>query len=1131
MLNKLLVLVLSFLISYTAYAQNAWNNLTLPPMLNTAITSYANSGGDFYLGTNGQGVFYTNDSGQTWSNNSPAVMFTGPITKLLINPTGGVFAFGGNGIYSTTDKGMSWVPLTPIPQSDGTLQCEAISPKGTLAIGTNLGIFIYTTTPNGSGWRAIYDMIGSIDVRTIFFNQNEQIFLSGIFQQNPTIYLTDVNGRSYTKIVNNITEPPLVTDFTMDTSGIVFAAVGSSIYQFDNAANLWTLLTNTGQSAISKIRTSGTNYIIVVCDVLIKIFDRKAKIWEPDSPSLNFNGSIIDISIDGNNNVHVITNNAISISQGGVDGIIRLILSNYFIVKDDLGNPMKNKTFALYKASCDNNQVFLQNITTNKNGGFYLNYNYYSLQALDQIKLEKLVYTKYAVKTGHEEFGNKMYDVYLNNMQYDGAGNPSYYPLNNNNQQTIYMSHTMIHRFLVVSVEWEAKKEYLDTLASWCKLMSNFLYDVTDGQLYVEGISINDNFEKWYQADIRIFASNLVWPNSAVGGINHPDADQAQVRLPRRWYGNSDDTRNYDEKDWWLNWGDWYDDLFMSSTIAHELGHYMFGFYDEYVWTDPNKAKSLPNGYNMGFMQYQYQNAPDWSSEMSDPDRYYNPDFKYTAQFAYNGSDCWTQFKNSYQGYYNDTYGDQIWIPIKMPTDRTLDVGYSFLRGPMDYKTGQNQCSMIPLVQVNIHDVNLGSGDYLFTATDQYSNPLPKADVYDYAPLFKTYIKKDYQGETADNGTMIVVGANVNDEIIVATQVPVNLGLLGTFYEYYFQTFIVNSVSGAKENINITQANNVLQLSPVKDNTKLVNTMKYDLQGNVTLNIFTDKNFNSMPTIDFPLSNDSLKNYTLVFDNQKSLYNLKITDPVAEQGTLLLKTTDSASKPFSILFNYQISNFGKNIFAPGGTAELILDSNNSQIEKISALSSNFTPIRTGVGDNTKQAGSVVSFSTAPGSILPSTQNLLNLRYSRNNLTIKEEASLSIFKWDENKLTWNKLNSIIDTSTQVITTPLNSDGTYAAFTTISPTGLLDNNTDYFSLDAYPNPIINTAKIEFYLPQSGFTTLSLYNALGQELITFVNSNLESGKQDYNLDGSGLSAGVYYLRLKVDNSIAIKKVEIIK
>jgi hypothetical protein len=408
---------------------------------------------------------------------------------------------------------------------------------------------------------------------------------------------------------------------------------------------------------------------------------------------------------------------------------------------------------------------------------------------------------------------------------------------------------------------------------------------------------------------------------------------------------------------------------------------------------------------------------------------------------------------------------------------------------------------------------------------------LPKADVYDYAPLFKTYIKKDYQGETADNGTMIVVGANVNDEIIVATQVPVNLGLLGTFYEYYFQTFIVNSVSGAKENINITQANNVLQLSPVKDNTKLVNTMKYDLQGNVTLNIFTDKNFNSMPTIDFPLSNDSLKNYTLVFDNQKSLYNLKITDPVAEQGTLLLKTTDSASKPFSILFNYQISNFGKNIFAPGGTAELILDSNNSQIEKISALSSNFTPIRTGVGDNTKQAGSVVSFSTAPGSILPSTQNLLNLRYSRNNLTIKEEASLSIFKWDENKLTWNKLNSIIDTSTQVITTPLNSDGTYAAFTTISPTGLLDNNTDYFSLDAYPNPIINTAKIEFYLPQSGFTTLSLYNALGQELITFVNSNLESGKQDYNLDGSGLSAGVYYLRLKVDNSIAIKKVEIIK
>ena len=1133
MFKNLIFLIFFAFSTYTAFSQDssAWANMTLPANLSSDITAFSQSGNEVYLGTNGQGVFSSNDGGNTWINNSNAAIMGDGINGILIglNKT---YITGKNAVYMTSDNGSSWNEISTFPKDDGSIQCAALSIGGNLAIGTPASVWYYSENVDGWFWYKLNIQYGPMDVRAMKFNQNEQLFLTCIHRQSPEIYLVDPKGQmTFLEIVKDIRESPLASFFDMNANGVMFCSVGKSFYQFEYASNLWTLFTESPQKNVRRFKFAGNGNLLSFDDLNLRIFDPKGNQWLPDSPILNFDDSVIDAIIDASDVVKIIRKRAILISIGPVDKIISFIFSKYFIVKDAQGALMRHKTFVLYKASCDNNQSGLGTITTNYSGGFYLNYNYYSLHTGDQIKLEKLVYTEYAVKTGHSQMGNKMYDVYLNNMKYDGVGNPHYYSLTDDNTQTIFMDHSCIHRFLVFSVEWEAKRAYMDTVASWSRLMSNFLWDVTDGQLYVERVDIFDNYQRWYQADMRFYANNLVWPNSAVNGVYSIDSRGDQVRMPRRWLGNTDGTRNWSARNDWFTYDDRSLQLFMSSTMAHELGHYMFSFYDEYVWVDTNKAKLLPAGYNMGFMQYQYQNAPDWSSEMSDPDRYSNPNYRYTAQWAYNGSDCWTQFRNKYQGYYADPDGgDDIWVPIVFPKDRSLSGGLGFLRGPADYLYNQTQCNVISNTETNVYDQYFSAGDFKFTIVDEHGNPMAKADVTDMVPFFSTYLVKTQQGESADNGKMTVVGANVNDVIFISAKRELDFGIIKVPW-FYFYAVTVTAVTGAKDNDDQIQDEQIIQIFPVKSDNRLVNSMKYDFSGNISLDLFTNKKFSSNPSIDIMLKDSTVKNYNLIFNAQKTVYSTQITEAVPDEGTFLFNTKDSADKPFSIFFNYRISDFGKNVLAPGGVAEIVLDTKNSEIERISALSSDFFPLKNGISASAKQAGFLVSFSSAPGQLSQGTINILNIRYSKTELTTEDELSLSIFKWDEDNLVWNKMPGNVDTTNGIVSTQISSMGTYAAFTTNNTVGVNDYDIGSFSLGAYPNPFTNSAKVDFFMPTAGFVSLKMYNALGDEVMTLANSNLEYGKHVYNLDGSQLPSGVYYLTMKANNQTITKKIVLVK
>ena len=79
--------------------------------------------------------------------------------------------------------------------------------------------------------------------------------------------------------------------------------------------------------------------------------------------------------------------------------------------------------------------------------------------------------------------------------------------------------------------------------------------------------------------------------------------------------------------------------------------------------------------------------------------------------------------------------------------------------------------------------------------------------------------------------------------------------------------------------------------------------------------------------------------------------------------------------------------------------------------------------------------------------------------------------------------------------------------------------------------YPNPFNPTTNIQFELPHSGYTTLKIYNSLGQLVQTLADSFLSAGNHLYNFDANNHASGVYFYQLRFGNEIMTRKMILLK
>ena len=92
------------------------------------------------------------------------------------------------------------------------------------------------------------------------------------------------------------------------------------------------------------------------------------------------------------------------------------------------------------------------------------------------------------------------------------------------------------------------------------------------------------------------------------------------------------------------------------------------------------------------------------------------------------------------------------------------------------------------------------------------------------------------------------------------------------------------------------------------------------------------------------------------------------------------------------------------------------------------------------------------------------------------------------------------------------------------------------TDFALAQNYPNPFNPTTIIEFDVPVRSHVTLTVYNMLGQRVVTLVDQDRDAGfhQVDWNgrsASGNSVSSGIYFYKLEADSFVQTKKMMLLK
>ncbi|TAL70835.1 MAG: T9SS type A sorting domain-containing protein [Bacteroidetes bacterium] len=1071
-----------------------WSKLNFPDNINGVITSLDVRGDNIMVGTDMEGFFVSRDKGRTFSNMGDSLR--GKRISEIVERRSHLYAVADNNIYRSDDGGLNWILIGLNEPTQEIIKCIFISENEEILVGTNQNL--YSTENGGKSWEVLTTELKQVNCLAVTMNEKGLIFLSfSRGGERIDLYRTSDHGNNWEEKEKGIETLPQVSSFSLRGNN-VYASIYYNVYLTGNDGEDWIKLPGGFQYPIDKVEVSRDEYLVARMGKRISVYDKEKGEWRQDDGEMDFKDTIRVSDTDDEDNVFIGTDKEIWMSLGDIKIFVDFYPGYNIIVKDMNDEWISNKLFYVIK-----NGYNVGSVTTDGTGRFRLFVN-----AGDTIKLEHYPGGTAAVKPGHNSCnGNTMYYEILDNGKFDGTGERSYFGLDGDLNPTIICDHTTIKMSLIVSVQWDAKRAYLDSLADWFKELSNYYYDVTDGQLFFHQIDIYDKGQKWNDCDVRVWADNMVWPNASVGGIFSSNADH-HANMPRKWYGDSDPSRNGTARNDWLttpNGNHW-------TTMGHELGHYMMGFYDEYVYVGSD-GSGLPSGYNYGYMDYQYPNGGVWSTEMSNATRYPNNTYKITAQWVYNGGDCWTDFEGDYEKEYNG-----VFCPIIRPAERTNLGGLTYLPGP-NINVGNN------LIE-NIYDANNSAGDVNITVLDPNMTVLTRAKVDLYKPIgIVTLVMKE--GQAADDGNFKVIGANVGDAIRVSHFLKI------APYFTYTYTYDVTAVTSATKSQDQIQQDEYIPiiLQQVNGTFNQVNTWEFDNFGNLNFKSYVNKEFSQDAKLEVTTGQDILEKKDMVFNKGKLEYNCYLDETMKPEGVLSIDASDDSQMPFYIPMSYNVSSFSPIISGPDGDVNLYLDQRNSQITKFGILTSGSQTSRKGLDDDAEQSGNVHSISTHPYPVSTEIPSILQIGYSPDELKNKSQSLLRIFKWDVSSLIWKKLGGMVDSLHHYVRVPITETGTFAVFTSNNPEAV-DEGSLYYNIQISPNPCNDYTNLSITNMKDEIATITLIDLYGNEISVLSESNyLPAGMNKLEINTSALASGTYFIRLRLGTNYQILKIAVVR
>lgn len=782
----------------------------------------------------------------------------------------------------------------------------------------------------------------------------------------------------------------------------------------------------------------------------------------------------------------------------------------------------------------------------------------------DTIKVAKLLYIEPAVK--HQSVLGTMYSISLDNMKIDSLGGISFDTLITGTQDII-LGHTEYRYNLLAVVEWDAEQVYLEGLEQSFRTMSNYLYDVTDGQFRLDTVVIFDNNDFWSETDVHIKATNMHSPNAMANGILYSGYCGTSncaypMTMPRKWYGSKERGPDSTYTNHPLNGTVSQHDR----TIAHEFGHYGLGFYDEYLFRDvggnvlPATARCGAVA-NYGFMDKQYESWGELASEMSSRYRYEEPACQNTDQYVLNGNlSCWDFIEKWAEG---DKGLENIYVPILKPdltdsTERIPVAGYDYIIGPndnlsmLDYDVG----ALVHFPEISIPPVNAKSLHLSVTAV-----PADGANVIlnKFNTGTSTFDPID-QGKTTALGLIWVLGVNpLRDKINASGHVyavvppPANTLARATINKQWLYGEAELSGSGFSRlgnlyRVSVTGDSVIMDLKPVFGDYPLICDLEIQADKIVYQLTYTHP-FSELPSLDIQQYPSGHYNYN--FTTNPPGYTADITDTLSYSGTFTVWAVDDSSNQF--FFNaeyiYHIGldqNDFEKLVGPNGGATLWLDTLNTGLEKLLIIGSPYPVIMNGFAQDAVQAGKAYSLSTYPFDSLEGINNL-SINYSQSDLIltdnlIGDESVLKMYRWDENTKEWQVMDCVVDTVENYVASSISASGVYVLFTTNIITGVEEdqqglNIPKKFDLQQnYPNPFNSATIIEYTLPSASQVEISIYNILGQKIRTLVDEVKPAGVHTVWWDGSDnngkeVSSGVYFYQIKTAQFTHARKMLLLK
>ena len=79
--------------------------------------------------------------------------------------------------------------------------------------------------------------------------------------------------------------------------------------------------------------------------------------------------------------------------------------------------------------------------------------------------------------------------------------------------------------------------------------------------------------------------------------------------------------------------------------------------------------------------------------------------------------------------------------------------------------------------------------------------------------------------------------------------------------------------------------------------------------------------------------------------------------------------------------------------------------------------------------------------------------------------------------------------------------------------------------------YPNPFNPITNIQFFLPNTEFVTLIIYDLTGKKVATLINEKMPMGNHNIKWDAANFPSGVYFYSIQTERNKSVKKMILLK